>query len=123
VTVHFVRPILNVSDVGESLAWFKGKAGIGGDGGPALRARLGEITSLAEDRTGQIYVSEVHNGVVRRFVPGGRMATVARVPGVVGIDIDPGGRYLAIASIERGPNAHESEHGRARDSRARWSGR
>lgn len=23
MTVHFVRPILNVSDVGESLAWFK----------------------------------------------------------------------------------------------------
>jgi hypothetical protein len=29
-----------------------GKAGIGEDGGPALRARLGEITSLAEDSTG-----------------------------------------------------------------------
>jgi sugar lactone lactonase YvrE len=80
----------------------KGKAGIGGDGEPALRARLGEITSLAEDSTGQLYVSDVHNGVVRRFVPGGRIATVARIPGVVGIDIDPGGRYLAIASIERG---------------------
>ena len=39
---------------------------------------------------------------MRRFVPGGRIATVARVPGVVGIDIDPGGKYLAIASIERG---------------------
>ena len=79
-----------------------GKAGIGGDGGPALRARLGEIASLAEDSTGQLYVSDVHNGVVRRFVPGGRIATVARVPGAVGIDIDPGGKYLAIASIERG---------------------
>jgi sugar lactone lactonase YvrE len=79
-----------------------GKAGIDGDGGPAVRARLGEITSLAEDSTGQLYISDVHNGVVRRFVPGGRIATVAHVPGAVGIDIDPGGRYLAIASIERG---------------------
>jgi streptogramin lyase len=79
-----------------------GKAGVGGDGGPALRARLGEITSLAEDSTGQLYVSDLHNGVVRRFVPGGRIATVARVPGVVGIDIDPSGRYLAVVSIERG---------------------
>jgi streptogramin lyase len=79
-----------------------GKAGIGGDGGPALRAQLGEITSLAEDSTGQLYISDVHNGVVRRFVPGGRIATVARVPGVVGIDIDPAGKFLAIASIERG---------------------
>jgi sugar lactone lactonase YvrE len=79
-----------------------GKAGIDGDGGPAVRARLGEITSLAEDSTGQLYISDVHNGVVRRFVPGGRIATLAHVPGAVGIDIDPGGRYLAIASIERG---------------------
>ena len=79
-----------------------GRAGGGGDGGPALGARLGEITSLAEDSTGQLYVSDVHNGVVRRFAPGGRITTVARVPGVVGIDIDPAGRYLAIASIERG---------------------
>ena len=76
-----------------------GRAGGGGDGGPALRARLGEITSLAEDSAGQLYVSDVHNGVVRRFAPGGRITTVARVPGVVGIDIDPAGRYLAIASI------------------------
>jgi sugar lactone lactonase YvrE len=79
-----------------------GKAGSSGDGGPALRARLGEITSLAEDSARQLYVSDLQNGVVRRFVPGGRITTVARVPGVVGVDVDPAGRYLAIVSIERG---------------------
>jgi len=79
-----------------------GKAGFRGDGGPALRARLGEITSLAADKAGQLYVSDLQNGVVRRFVPGGRITTVARVPGVVGVDVDPGGRYLALVSIERG---------------------
>ncbi len=79
-----------------------GKAGFSGDGGPALRARLGEITSVAEDKAGQLYVSDLQNGVVRRFVPGGRITTVARVPGAVGVDVDPAGRYLAIVSIERG---------------------
>jgi len=79
-----------------------GKDGVAGDGGPALRARLGEITSLAEDSAGRLYVADVHNGVVRRFVPGGRIAAVVRVPGVVAIDVDPSDRYLAIASIERG---------------------
>src|SRR5262245_4873400 len=79
-----------------------GKAGVGGDGGPALRARLGEITSLAEDSSGQLYVADVQGGIVRRFAPGGRIATVARVPGVAGVDVDPSGRYLALVSIERG---------------------
>src|SRR5262245_11595675 len=79
-----------------------GRAGAGGDGGPALRAQLGEITSLAEDRSGKLYVSDVHSGVVRRFSPGGRITTVARVPGPAAIDVEPSGQYLAIASIEKG---------------------
>lgn len=79
-----------------------GRAGNRGDGGPAVRARLGELVSLAEDTKGRLYVSDLHNGVVRRFVLGGRITTVARIPGATGIDVDPAGRYLAVASIERG---------------------
>lgn len=79
-----------------------GRAGATGDGGPALRARFGEIVGLAEDRAGRIYVSDVRSGVVRRFRIGGAIETVARVPAPTGIDVDPTGRFLAIASIERG---------------------
>jgi streptogramin lyase len=79
-----------------------GRAGNAGDGGPAVRARLGELVSLAEDTKGRLYVSDLHNGVVRRFALGGRISTVARIPGATGIDVDPAGRYLAVASIERG---------------------
>jgi sugar lactone lactonase YvrE len=79
-----------------------GKAGTSGDGGSALRARLGEIVSLARDRAGRLYVSDVHAGVVRRFEIGGNIETVARVAAPTGIDVDPSGRFLAIASIERG---------------------
>jgi DNA-binding beta-propeller fold protein YncE len=79
-----------------------GRAGNAGDGGPALRARLAELVSLAEDAKGRLYVSDLHNGVVRRFSVGGRISTVARIPGATGIDVDPSGRYLAVASIERG---------------------
>jgi sugar lactone lactonase YvrE len=79
-----------------------GRAGSAGDGGPAVRARLGELVSLAEDTKGRLYVSDLHNGVVRRFTVGGRITTVARIPGATGIDVDPTGRYLAVASIERG---------------------
>jgi DNA-binding beta-propeller fold protein YncE len=79
-----------------------GRAGTSGDGGPALRARLGEIVSLAQDRAGRLYVSDVHAGVVRRFRIGGRIETVARIAAPTGIDVDPSGRFLAVASIERG---------------------
>src|SRR6188472_1089198 len=79
-----------------------GRAGNAGDGGPAVHARLGELVSLAEDTKGRLYVSDLHNGAVRRFTVGGRITTVARIPGATGIDVDPAGRYLAVASIERG---------------------
>jgi DNA-binding beta-propeller fold protein YncE len=79
-----------------------GRGGSAGDGGPAVRARLGELVSLAEDTKGRLYVSDVRNGAVRRFTVGGQITTVARIPGATGIDIDPAGRYLAVASIERG---------------------
>jgi DNA-binding beta-propeller fold protein YncE len=79
-----------------------GRAGTGGDGGLAVRARLGELVSVAEDTKGQLYVSDVENGVVRRFAIGGQITTIARIPRPTGIDVDPTGRYLAVASIERG---------------------
>ena len=79
-----------------------GRAGNAGDGGLATRARLGELVSLAEDAKGRLYVSDLQNGVIRRFTVGGRIDTVARIPGATGIDLDPSGRYLAVASIERG---------------------
>jgi DNA-binding beta-propeller fold protein YncE len=79
-----------------------GRAGNAGDGGPAVRARLAELVSLTEDAKGRLYVSDLQNGVIRRFTVGGRIDTVARIPGATGIDVDPSGRYLAVASIERG---------------------
>ena len=79
-----------------------GRAGTSGDGGPALRARLGEIVSLTQDRAGRLYVSDVHGGAIRRFTIGGRIETVARVAAPAGIDVDPSGRFLAVACIERG---------------------
>ena len=77
-----------------------GRAGASGDGGPARRARLDEVASLALDRKGNLYVADLGNGRVRRIARSGVITTVARVAAVVGLDVDPTGRYLAIASIE-----------------------
>src|SRR5262245_21978535 len=61
-----------------------GRAGNAGDGGPAARARLGELVSLAEDAKGRLYLSDLRNGVIRRFTVGGRHSTVARSAGAPG---------------------------------------
>ena len=55
----------------------KGTSGNDGDGGPALEARFGSISSLAVDGDGNVYAADVTNGVVRKFSPGGSMQTVA----------------------------------------------
>lgn len=77
-----------------------GKTGTSGDGGPARRARLTEPTELVLDHDGNLYFSDVNQGRVRRIDRAGIITTVARVPAVAGLSVDPTGRYLAMASIE-----------------------
>ena len=93
-----------------------GKRGASGDGGPALRARLDEIAGLAFDRSGNLYVADVHYGVVRRIDRRGIITTVARAPGAAGVAVDPTGRWLAVASIADGVYRFELATGGARES-------
>ena|SRR5215203_2624291 len=77
-----------------------GRTGTSGDGGPARRARLTEPTEIVIDREGNLYFSDVNQGRVRRVDRAGTITTVARLPAVAGLSLDPTGRYLAMASIE-----------------------
>lgn len=77
-----------------------GTSGSSGDGGPARRARLGEVAGLAFDRAGNLYLADVAEGRVRKVARNGTITTVARIPAAAGVAVDPSGRYLAIASIE-----------------------
>jgi hypothetical protein len=77
-----------------------GKTGTSGDGGPARRARLTEPTELVLDHDGNLYVSDVNQGRVRRIDRAGIITTAARLPSVAGLSVDPTGRYLAMAAIE-----------------------
>ena len=43
-----------------------GEAGYGGDGGPAIRARLNEPYGIAIDRAANVYIADRHNHCVRR---------------------------------------------------------
>lgn len=59
-----------------------GNYGDSGDGGPATSARLGCITGLAFDTTGNLYVSDSYNSRVRRVSPSGIITAFAGAGGV-----------------------------------------
>jgi len=54
-----------------------GEAGYGGDGGPALQARLNEPYGVALDNRGNLYIADRHNHCVRRVDPAGVITTFA----------------------------------------------
>jgi sugar lactone lactonase YvrE len=54
-----------------------GEAGYTGNGGPATQAQMRDTFGVAMDSRGNVYVSEVLNGVVRRISPDGRISLFA----------------------------------------------
>jgi sugar lactone lactonase YvrE len=80
-----------------------GTFSFGGDGGPALEAQVSGGTRMAFDGSGNLFVADIANDVVRRVDSSGTITTVARVDFAVAgaIAFDPGGR-LHIA--ESGKN-------------------
>jgi hypothetical protein len=68
----------------------------------AVKSGVGEPTCLAFDRRGNVYLSDVAAGLVRRVDRRGRISTVLRLERAAGVSVDPSGRYLAVASFTRG---------------------
>jgi DNA-binding beta-propeller fold protein YncE len=77
-----------------------GSAGTRGDGAPARLARLNEVTSLAFDRSGNLYATDLAENRVRRIDRRGRITTFARLRAPVGIALHPRGGHLEVASLE-----------------------
>ena len=48
-----------------------------GDGGPALAATFNGVANLALAATGDVYAVDIFNSRIRRFTPGGTVATIA----------------------------------------------
>lgn len=67
-----------------------------------LKSGVGEPTCLVFDRRGNLYLSDVAGGLVRRLDARGRMSIVLRLEAAAGVTVDPAGRHLAVASISRG---------------------
>jgi hypothetical protein len=87
-----------------------GKAGLEGDGGPALAARLNGPKHLCMDRDGTVLIADAENHVIRRFDPvSGRITRVAGTgkKGSEGIGGDPLSAQLARPhGVTIGPDGH-----------------
>jgi uncharacterized protein (TIGR03437 family) len=78
-----------------------GVAGYSGDGGPATEAKLYFPLGLALDRSGNLYIADAYNNVIRRVAPGGMIVTVAG-RGNPGYGGDGGAAVQALLSYPRG---------------------
>jgi sugar lactone lactonase YvrE len=72
---HRVRKV-DVNGVITTVAG-KGTAGYTGDGGPATDAQLNLPTALALDPSGNLFISDIGNLVVRKVTPAGIITTIA----------------------------------------------
>ena len=89
---QFVIEVSNVGTVstiaGSGLSLY-----FGGDGGPAVSARLHTPSGIALDRQGNKYIADTANHRIRQITPGGMIGTIAGT-GAAGADGD-GGPALA----------------------------
>lgn len=54
-----------------------GSSGFSGDGGPATSAKLHDPFSVADDGSGQIFIADNQNCVIRKVAVGGTISTIA----------------------------------------------
>lgn len=66
-----------------------GTSGFSGDGGPAISAQLANVSGIAFDSTGNMYLADRDNASVRKVTPGGTISTFAGT-GVAGFSGDGG---------------------------------
>jgi sugar lactone lactonase YvrE len=85
---HVVRRVAALTTVITTIAG-TGTAGYLGDGGAATAARLRSPESIVIGASGEVYVADTGNDVIRRFTVGGSIATVAGT-GVAGFSGDGG---------------------------------
>jgi sugar lactone lactonase YvrE len=56
--------------------------GYGGDGGPAVDAKLDDPSGLSFDTAGNAYIADSDNGAIRKVAPSGEITTVAGANGL-----------------------------------------
>ena len=78
------------------------QCGYGGDGGPATAAKLGDPWSVKVDASGNLYIADAANFVVRKVDTGGTITTVAGTPGISGYAGDGGPATASLLTLPTG---------------------
>ena len=84
-----VRELVQATDLVNFFAG-TGTCGDLGDGGPATAAELNKTYGLARDSSGNIYISDAVNQIIRMVTPSGTISTFAGTPGRCGFTGDGG---------------------------------
>lgn len=79
-----------------------GAPGFSGDGSPAASAQLFYPAAVALDATGNLYIYDTSNQVIRKVDTGGNISTVAGTPGTGGVAGDGGPATAAKFSLNFG---------------------
>ena len=78
IAEHFSQRIRRVNATGTiSTIAGGGEPGYGGDGGPAVKARLSFPSGVAVDKAGNVYITDTGNNLVRRIDTTGTINTIA----------------------------------------------
>lgn len=78
-----------------NLAGQPGKTGYSGDNGPATAALIYWPTGLAVDRTGNLFIADQFNNVIRKVDTSGIITTIAGTAGIIGYSGDGGAATAA----------------------------
>ncbi len=79
-----------------------GTASYGGDGGPATQAQLENTFGVARDSSGNIYIADAYNQIIRQVNPSGVINTIAGMPGNCGYSGDGGQATNALLCSPQG---------------------
>ncbi len=98
-----VRKVDANTHIISTYAGMTGKSGSGGEGGPATAANLKNPSGLAFDSSGNLYISDITNSVIRMVsATSGKISTIAGVSGQFGNSGDGGPAGSALLHYPSG---------------------
>jgi uncharacterized protein (TIGR03437 family) len=99
-----VNCVVRMVNSSGTISTFAGTAvcGYSGDGGKATAAQLSKIEGIAVDTSGNVYIGDTGNNLVREVSTSGIITTFAGTPGTSGYGGDGGGATGAFLSLPAG---------------------
>jgi len=99
-----VNCVVRVVNSSGTISTFAGTTACGysGDGGKATSAQLSKMEGIAVDSSGNVYIGDTGNNLVRKVSTSGTISTFAGTPGTSGYGGDGGGATGAFLNLPSG---------------------